>query len=403
MTRRSGKLPSVILTIALSTIGSTQNPPPTSPPAAATPQTPAPATPAEPARPAFEQAWEQSFEAKTPAFVTASPELVFVAGPATPVVARRASDGTEAWQAAAGSEIEPALGDGVLIVQSGGRLRALELTAGAVRWEVVNAAVPFDGEWIGLGGFGALSGAALPLPIDARITATWTSGTVIVAAGRQLRALRAADGSEAWRTTLPAPALGRAVADDGRVFVAQTDRTLVALDLASGTVVWRQPGLAATPGPLAAAAGHVYFGASNGVCYAYRQRDGRREWFYLKRVPAIGVPAADDRHVYFMLETNELMALDRETGNERWDERERISARLSNGIKAANGMLFLTLGDGAALMLQAATGAVTAIRAAPPPAQRGIRVESFDVAPDGAQVYLLSETSLYTLSAHRRK
>ena len=294
----------------------------------------------------------------------------------------------------------------MLIVQSDGRLRALELATGAVRWEVVNAAVPFDGGWIGLGVSGAFSGGALPLPTDARVTATWTSGTVIVAAGRQIRALRTADGTEAWRVTLSAPAFGSAVADEGRVFVAQTDRTLVALDLASGTVVWRQPGLAATPGPLAAAAGHVYFGASNGVCYAYRQRDGRREWFYLKRVPTIGVPAADDRHVYFMLETNEMMALDRETGNERWDERERITARLSNGIKAASGALFLTLGDGTALMLQASNGAVTAIRAAPPAEQRrgGVQVESFDVTPDGTQVYLLTEMSMkYTLSAYRKK
>ena len=124
----------------------------------------------------------------------------------------------------------------------------------------------------------------------------------------------------------------------------------------------------------------------------------------LKHAPAAGVPAADDRHAYFVLLTNEVLAFDRESGNERWDE--RIPARLSHGIKAAGGRLFMTLGDGAALMLQATNGAVTTVRAAPSAGERGggVHVESFDVSPDGAQVYTLTEVALkYTLSAYRMK
>jgi outer membrane protein assembly factor BamB len=277
------------------------------------------------------------------------------------------------------------------------------LTAGAARWDVVNDIAGFDGEWMSLGGLGALSGAALPLPTDTRVTVGWTSGTVLIVAGRLLRALRVADGTEAWRVRFAVPVRGRAVADGGRVFVTLADRTLLALDLTSGTAVWRET-LPALPGPMAAAAGQLYFGASNGMCYAYRQSDGRREWFFPKRVPPVGVPAADDRHVYFVMLTNQIVAMDRESGNERWDE--LITARLSDGIKAAGGALFVTLGDGAALMLQAAAGTVTTIRAAPPPEERrgGVRVESFDVTPDGLQVYLLTEVALkYTLSAYRKK
>jgi outer membrane protein assembly factor BamB len=348
-------------------------------------------------------AWEQSFEAKSSAYVTATPELVFIAGPETPVVARRGSDGTEVWHADAGSDVEPVAGDGQLFVQSRGHMRALDMTTGSVRWEVNNAAVVLGGDWAALGGFGAFSGPALPVPMEARMMTAWTAGTVLVAAGRQLRALRTADGSETWRVGLSASIVGRVAADGGRVFAGLSDRTLIALDLASGTVAWRQS-IPAIPGPLVAAAGQVYFGANNGICYAHRQRDGSRVWYYPKHAPAIGVPAADDRHAYVVLLTNVILAFDRESGNERWDE--PIDARLSHGIKAAGGALFVTLGDGAALMLQAAAGAKTTIRAAPPPEQRqgGVRVESFDVTPDGTQVYLLTEVALkYTLSAYLKK
>jgi outer membrane protein assembly factor BamB len=413
MTRRGGKHACVLLAAVLSAIGSrapvllradAQNPPPTNPPqTTAPPQPPTPAAPTPPAGPAFEVAWETAFDAKSPVYVAAAADLVFTTGPHTPVVARRATDGTEVWQATTGSEIEPVVGDGVLVLHSSERTRALELASGVVRWDVANAAAVLDGQWMSLGGFGAFSGAALPLPMDAQMTLSWTSGSVLVAAGRRLRALRSADGTESWRLNLPAPILGRAVADEGRVFVTLADRTLQAVDLATGTVAWRQP-LAATPGPLEAAAGQVYFGGSNGMAYAFRQSDGRRMWFFPRHAPAAGVPAADDRHAYFVLLTNEVVALDRETGNERWDE--RLTARLSNGIKAAGGALFLTVGDGSSMMLQATTGAVTTIRAAPPPEERrgGVHVESFDVSPDGVQVYLLTEVALkYKLLAYRKK
>ena len=387
-----------------------QNPPPTTaqtkPPVTQTPvppQTPVAIPPAAtaPPRPAFEKAWEKEIEAKTPVFATATADLVFVGGPTTPVVARRAGDGEEAWRASFGTDIAPIVADNVLILSSGGAVHAYDL-AGTHRWQV-DLPSSFAGGWLPSGGFGMMTSASLPVPVDSRPAISSVGGMLLIASGRVLRAWRASDGTGAWTTVLPAPIAHRVAGDEGRVFAALHDRSLVALDLATGTAAWRRQ-LETLPGPLTAAADQIYFGGADGACYAYRQRDGEQRWYFPRRPPAAGVAAGDAVHAYFVLLTNEIIAFDRESGNERWDE--RFTARLAHGIKSAGGALFIALGDGTALMFQAANGAITTVRPTTPPAERGagVHFEAFDVAPDGAQVYALTELALkYTLSAYRRK
>jgi outer membrane protein assembly factor BamB len=243
----------------------------------------------------------------------------------------------------------------------------------------------------------------LPLPTEARRWLSGAPGTALIASGRDLQAVRLADGTQMWRATLPAPILNRVVVDGGRAFAGLGDSSLVALDTATGAMVWRRP-LTAVPGPLAAAAGHVYFGGSDHACHAYRQSDGEQAWWYLKRAPVAGRPAGDAKHAYFVLLTNVVLALDRDTGNERWDE--RVSARLAHGLDLAGEALFMALGDGTALMLRAADGRITTIRAAPKPGERGdgVQVEAMSASADGTRVYTLTEMAAkFTLSAYAKK
>jgi outer membrane protein assembly factor BamB len=374
--------------------GQTTTPVTTAKPASAPAQQPA----ATPARPSFERAWEKTIDAEGPVFLTATPDLVIVGGPLTPVVARRASDGDEGWRAATKTAVAPIVAEDVVVTLEAGAIHAHALT-GALQWRTEDP-LTAAGEWRLLGGLGVSTSASLSTPTDVGLVSL--DGTLVVWSGRSVSAWAVTEGVRRWSVTLPATVLGRVAAEGGRVFAALADRTLVALDVVSGTVVWRQP-LGTTPGPIAAAGGQVYFGGADGAAYAYRQQDGRQRWYFPRRPAGVGLPAGDADHAYFVLLTNQVVAFDRDSGNERWDE--RFTARLAHGIASAGTALFIALGDGTALMLQASDGRVTTVRPATPPAERAAGVvEAFAVAPDGAQVYLLTElASEYTLAAYRRK
>jgi len=416
MPRRDGKhgdrLPravalivSAALTFAASAATQQQTPPPPPPPPTTppvtTPTPPQATPPAPPPGTTFERVWEQLFDATGSLYLTIAGDLAVVSGTDTPVVARRAADGSDAWTAALVADAEPIAGDDVIVMLSGGRLHALEFT-GQVRWSAA-AGASFSGEAIGGIRLGTGAAPMLPLPTEARRTLSGAPGTALVASGRDLQAVRVADGAQLWRTTLPAPVLNKVVVDGGRAFAGLGDTTLVALDVTTGAVVWRRS-LSAVPGPLAAAGGHVYFGGSDHACHAYRQSNGEQAWWYLKRTPIAGRPAADAERAYFVLLTNIVLALDRDTGNERWDE--RVSARLAHGLEAAGDALLLALGDGTALMLRTGDGHITTIRAAPKPGERGggLQFEAMGASADGTRVYTLTEMALkYTLSAYVKK
>jgi len=314
----------------------------------------------------------------------------------------------------------PVISDGVVYAMDAeGQISARSLDTGAENWRVQvreESSASAGGSWIPF-----MGGSSQPPTFGGSIG--YDSGRLFAhTGGRFFVALDARSGEELWRRLTPyhsAPTIA-----DGRVFVTTDDNELLALDAANGEVVWSHRSIAetarvlATPSPavlgttliapyssgevaalsvpngrelwteaLTRAGGltpmstindiaaspvvigdRVYAMSHSGVMAALDLRTGQRLW----TLPAGGVhtPALAGDFLFLVTVDARLTAIDRNTGEVRWltqlrqfeNERRRRDRVAWAGPVLAGDRLVLASSGGELVIVDAATGAVSATR-----------------------------------------
>ena len=101
------------------------------------------------------------------------------------------------------------------------------------------------------------------------------NGTILLANGKYIDAVRSIDGTSIWYRSLPFNLLGRAAApNDGRVYVSDTGNNVYAYNIATGVLVWsRNMG---TTGQLIGSRGlgRLFVTGANGTLYSLNAATG---------------------------------------------------------------------------------------------------------------------------------
>jgi outer membrane protein assembly factor BamB/tetratricopeptide (TPR) repeat protein len=223
---------------------------------------------------------------------------------------------------------EPVVGGDALYVAGGSRVYSLQLHPFALRWseglEGPAAGSPRPGKgrlYVGTGNRAVVAldpanGArrvVWRVEVPDRVTATPgltpDEALLLVPAGDlTLRALRASDGEEQWKASLPAEVRQEPVCVNGVIVAACSDGTVVGLRTAGGQEAWRIR--ADGPfGPLAVSGTMVYAASSDQHVYAIDAARGQRVWRRLLPSLVTGRPgragdllaaAARDGKVYLL-------------------------------------------------------------------------------------------------------
>lgn len=130
-------------------------------------------------------------------------------------------------------------------------------------------------------------------------------------------AFRASDGAAVWHRSFGSPLTAAPAIQGDRVFLPLGDGRVVALQLLHGDPVWERR-LGGRPGGVLALPERVYVGASDNFLYCLTMRDGELDWRWRTAADVTAAPVADEARVYFVSLDNVLRALDRRSGVQRW-------------------------------------------------------------------------------------
>ena len=297
-------------------------------------------------------------------------DLAVTAGPDTGVEARAAADGHVAWKTALEGVRAIDASAGVVFAAGGGAVHAIDPASGATRW----------------------SSATSP---DAPSLAA-TPAFVLVADAREIRALRARDGTLAWRLPLRAAPVTRISVDEAFGVVALADHTLIAFDVASGAEHWRFE-LDTVALTLTASRNRVYVGTRDATICAFSQATGRVSWRYLVGIPAVGDPVTDDRHVYVAQLDNTLKRYD--AGSGKLIDSEALRNRPALGPRVAGDTIAVPLATGSiGFVSRSLPSKLTRLTPDIPP-----RLDAVTVSADGTLLVTLGlSEGNRALTAYRR-
>ena len=294
--------------------------------------TPAPSTKkAEPALPdPLTPAWQHTLtlpeDAKDTPFLAAGQSMIFLNGADLGVTAYDAKDGSPIWTATDRSAIAVAAFGTHVAVASEAGLTVLNQADGTQAWRTALPALPSS-----LFGFGDRVGA-----IIGRELLTWSNP------------------NDLRRTALGALPVTRVVFSAGMLYVGLDEPSaLAAIDAATGSVRWRVP-LPAKPRSLAVSGDRLYLGADDSTLYFYSTA-GESKWEKKRRLVATrGEPVVDDRFVYFTLLDNTVRAFDRKGGTEHWSA--NIGGRAKAGPMLMGPSVAVVVETGNVVEVLAATG-----------------------------------------------
>jgi outer membrane protein assembly factor BamB len=203
------------------------------------------------------------------------------------------SRGTQVWVVSAHSNMEPAVGDGLIFLAKPGAIAALRAADGSTAWEV-----PFAD--------------ALAVPL------VWDNGWLVAAASTSaIFAFRATDGQLIWHRDIGGPAHAPPTLAADRVYVPTVDARVVALRVDTGAPIW-QHRLGGAANEILALDQRLYLGSTDKFFYCLNTSDGREEWRWRTGGDAIGRPVVDEQTVYFVSLDNVLRGLNRNSGVQRW-------------------------------------------------------------------------------------
>ena len=201
--------------------------------------------------------------------------------------------GTVRWISELGTMWAPSVDAGLVVVAGDDLLTALDATTGRPKWRV-----PMTG------GF-----SAPPVAHGGWIVGAPASGDVV--------AIRATDGQVLWTQRLGAPVRVRPVIAPSGVYVSLEDGRVMALDLTTGSPLWERR-LGGKPGDALVLDDRLFVGADDKYFYSLKTSNGKERW--KKRIggrPA-GRAAVDAKHVYYVALDNILWALNRNNGVLAW-------------------------------------------------------------------------------------
>ena len=208
------------------------------------------------------------------------------------LAAVRLIDGVTVWRVERPTRFAPAVGAGTVVVANGETLSALRASDAALLWST-QVGTPVS---------------TAPL---------WAQGWLIaLLEGGDVVALRGADGAELWRLALGGALLVPPTVGGAELFVPVADGRIVAVDLQTGRRLWEQT-LDGSPQeilPLDA----LFVGATDNHFYRLSRRDGHVEWRWRTGGDIVGRPIVDRERVFFLSLDNVLRALDRNSGVQRW-------------------------------------------------------------------------------------
>ncbi len=212
----------------------------------------------------------------------------------------------------------------------GGRLVAIDLGTGRVRWtselatpwapsvdvglvvvagdELLTALDPATGRTLWrvpvTGGF-----SAPPIALGGWVVGASVGGDVI--------SIRAIDGQVLWTRSLGSPVLVRPALSATGVYVSLDDGRVVSLDLTSGAPRWER-GLSGKPGELLVLDDRLFVGADDKFFYSLKTGDGGERWKRRIGGRPAGPAAVDAKRVYYVALDNILYALDVNNGGLKW-------------------------------------------------------------------------------------
>jgi len=212
--------------------------------------------------------------------------------------------GVEIWTETVSTQSQPAVGDDLLFIVEADALSARRASDGTLAWQQL-LAEPL---------------AAAPIWDNGWLILAEQSGTVV--------ALRATDGERIWHQSLGAPVSAPpSLAADG-VFVPLLDNRVVSLQVETGELRWERR-LGGTPSEVLALDDRSYVGSQDNFFYCLRTNSGEVDWRWRTGADVIGKAAVDDNLVYFVSLDNILRGLDRRSGAQRW--KRTLPLRASRG------------------------------------------------------------------------
>ena len=209
------------------------------------------------------------------------------------LVAIDLQSGRVRWTSELATAWAPSVDVGLVVVAGDELLTALDPATGRTLWRVPMA-----------GGF-----SAPPIAAGGWVIGAPASGDVI--------SVRAADGQVLWTRRLGSSARVRPALNADGVYVSLEDGRVVALDLTSGEPRWERS-LGGKPGELLVLDDRLFVGADDKWFYSLKIGDGGERW--KKRIggrPA-GPAAVDAKRVYYVALDNILWAFHRGNGGRQW-------------------------------------------------------------------------------------
>ncbi len=208
------------------------------------------------------------------------------------------------WTSELATTLAPSVDAGLVVVAGDEVLSALDAATGRPRWRV-----PMTG------GFSAPPAAS----------GGWVIGSP---AGGDVLAIRAADGQVVWTQRLGASVRVRPVVTATGVYVSLEDGRVVALDVTTGTPRWERK-LGGKPAELLVLDDRLFVGADDKFFYSLKTSNGDVRWKRRIGGRPAGAPAVDARRVCYVALDNILWALDRNNGGLKWHE--QLPMRPSGG------------------------------------------------------------------------
>jgi outer membrane protein assembly factor BamB len=151
--------------------------------------------------------------------------------------------------------------------------------------------------------------AVRPVVDDRWLIAATISGSVL--------AIRVGDGAVAWRSDVKARISAPPALTPGRVYLPLEDRRVVALQADDGALIWERR-LGGPPTGVLALEDRVYVGATDNFLYCLGTKGGEIGWRWRTGADVIGTPVVADDRLYFVALDNILRGLDRNGGSQKW-------------------------------------------------------------------------------------
>ncbi|HMD36663.1 MAG TPA: PQQ-binding-like beta-propeller repeat protein [Vicinamibacterales bacterium] len=209
------------------------------------------------------------------------------------LVAYDIKTGTQRWIAAVAPTLTPACGDDLVFVPEKDAIVALRAQDGSTAWRL-----PFE-ETLG-------------------VAPVWDNGWLVLAtANGTIVAVSAKDGRPIWRRALGVALHARPALAADRVYVPLANAHVVALRVATGEDVWSRL-LGGDPNDILALDERIYLGSTDNYAYCINAESGVVEWRHVTGADVIGVPAHDVDRVYFVSFDNTLRAFSLRTGVQQW-------------------------------------------------------------------------------------